>query len=554
MANLETESSLMELPQVNLPRYLHRYTVERQTTMNLGDIQPIYVNTLVMPGETLRVSLRQFWKLTTSLFPSMDTLHVDVFAFADNYQNLWDHSKEFYGEDQDSPFEAAPEYTIPEIIIQPTDTIEPDDLLNFLAMPYMKADSTRNNITIDRLCYNHYCNMYNWFFRDQNYIAKIPFSKGDESINKSDLHVQKCLKAARNHDYFMGTPAPQKGAPETIPLATEIPVIGNGTALGIYDTVGTYGIYRNQNTYVGNYISADNDLVGKPVGTIRNNNSNAYTPGYQSLGLSTKATTSGVIADATNALAATLNALRISIVRQQLKEQMLFYGGRINEVVLSQYGVKVPEGIIQQTELLGSKRITLNMDTVLQTSETSGTSPLGDSAGYSTTFDEDFLFEKSFTYWSVVSIVAVPRQKHTYAQGLAQQHMKRRKYDFYNPAFEGLGMQARKKAEIYLTGKDTDEDTWNFAPAWQEYRFEVSRVTGLMAPQAPNSLAYYNYADHYDNVPNSGEEWINETPIYLDRTLVVKSTETPQFMCDFQFDIERINLVPNFILPGVDKI
>lgn len=538
MANLETESSLMELPQVNLPRYLHRYTVERQTTMNLGDIQPIYVNTLIMPGETLRVSLRQFWKLTTSLFPSMDTLHVDVFAFADNYQNLWDHSKEFFGEDQDSPFEAAPEYTIPEIIIQPTDTIEPDDLLSFLAMPYMKADSTRNNITIDRLCYNHYCNAYNWFFRDQNYIAKIPFSKGDESINKSDLHVQKCLKAARNHDYFMGTPAPQKGAPETIPLATEIPVIGNETNMNF--TTETEGTYIQQHNIV-------NAIGPKPVPLI-------VTTENQALRLTTDATKSGIIADATNALAATLNALRISIVRQQLKEQMLFYGGRINEVVLSQYGVKVPEGIIQQTELLGSKRITLNMDTVLQTSETSGTSPLGDSAGYSTTFDEDFLFEKSFTYWSVVSIVAVPRQKHTYPQGLAQQHTKRRKYDFYNPAFEGLGMQARKKLEICLTGKDTDNDVWNFAPAWQEYRFEVSRVTGLMAPQVPNSLAYYNYADHYDNVPNSGEEWINETPVYLDRTLVVKSSETPQFMCDFAFDIERINLVPNFILPGVDKI
>lgn len=557
MANLNTESSLMELPEVNLPRYLHRYTIRRHTTSNVGDIQTIYINTLIMPGETVRMSLRQFWKMTTSLFPSMDTLHADIYAFADNYVNLWDHAKEFFGEDLDNPQEVAPEYTIPEIVIQPTDTIEPDDLLNFIAVPYMTADPTRNNITIDRLGYNHYCNMYNWFFRDQNYIAKIPFSKGDESINKSDLKVQKCLKAARNHDYFMGTPAPQKGAPETIPLATEIPVIGNGQALTLICgntpeheafSISGYSVYANKGTAITRTPTLN---TAQNVGDQRNE---VFMTGNRILGLNTTIGQSGVIADATNALAATLNALRISIVRQQLKEQLLFYGGRINEVIRSQYGVTPPEGIIQQTELLGAKRIDLNMDTVLQTSETSGNSPLGDSAGYSTTFDEDFLFEKSFTFWSVLSVVAVVRQEHSYAQGLAQQHMKRRKYDFYNPAFEGLGMQPRKKAEIYLTGHDTDNDIWNFAPAWQEYRFEVGRSTGYMAPQVPNSLAYYTYTDHYDTVPNSGEEWINETPIYVDRTLVVSSEKAPQFICDFAFDIDRINLVPNFVLPGIDKI
>lgn len=553
MANVNTEAELMELPEVNIPRYVHNYTIKRQTTMNLGDIKPVYMNLLIMPGETVRMSIRQFWKLTTSLFPSMDNLHADVYAFADNWKNLWNHANEFWGEDQDSPFEAAPEYTVPEIIIKPTDTIEPGSLINEIATPYIKADSTREDISIDRLCYNHYCNMYNWFFRDQNYIPKIPFSKGDEQVNFADLQVKNCLKAARNHDYFMGTPAPQKGAPETIPLATEIPVIGNGTAMGFITEkmTGSYAISSHGTTSVAAFFNANTpggtQLPSLGGNSVKNDPAAAY-------GLSTDPKQSGLIADATNAMAGTLNALRLSISMQQLKEMLLFYGGRINEVIRSQYGVTPPTGILEQTELLGAKRITLNMDTVLQTSETSGTSPLGDSAGYSTTFDEDFLFEKSFTYWTVLSVVAVVRQTHSYPQGLAQQHSKRRKYDFYNPIFEGLGMQPRYKSEIYLTGKDTDKDVWNYAPAWQEYRFEMSRVTGLMAPGVPGSLAYYNYADYYENVPNSGEEWINETPVYLDRTLVVQSDKTPQFMCDFAFDIQRINPVPNFILPGIDKI
>lgn len=533
MANLNTESSLMVLPEVDFPRYLHRYTVRHQTTFNLGDITPIYINVLVQPGETIRMSLRQFYKLTTSLFPAMDSLHADIYAFADNYHNLWDHSNEFFGEDQDNPQEIAPEYTIPQIIIEPTDTIEADDLLNRLALPYMEANPDRNNIEMERLSYNHYCNMYNWFFRDQNYIAKIPFSKGDEDIKKSDLHVQKLLKAARNHDFYMGAPNSQRGPAELLPIGTEAPII--------YDDVAK-ATYGNGQNYAGQQVSSGNVGGGINAPIMAFKDDKGALTGYP------------VIADLTKVLGATLNAFRLTATMQQIKEMLLFYGGRINNVIKTQYGVTAPEGILEQTELLGHAHCELNMDTVLQTSESSATSPLGDSAGYSTTFSEDYLFEKSFTYWSVLSVVVVVRQRHTYCQGLNMQHTKKRKHDFYNPMFKGLGLQPRNKSIIYLTGTETDKDVWNFAPAWQEYRFELDRVTGLMAPNVPNNLAVYNYADLYETVPNSGEEWINETPVYLDRTLTVQSTVTPQFMADFQFDIERINTVPNYVLPGIDKI
>lgn len=553
MANLNTESSLMVLPEVNFPRYLHRYSVRHQTTFNLGEIVPIYVNVLIQPGETIRMSVRQFYKLTTSLFPSMDTLHADIYAFADNWQNLWTHSKEFFGEDLDNPQEVAPEYTVPQVIIQPTDTITPDSLMNRLAMPYMAADNTRGNIELERLSYNHYCNMYNWYFRDQNYIAKIPFSKGDEDINYSDLQVKKMLKAARKHDFFMGSPKPQKGEPEFIPIGTQAPVNGNGNSLVLNDSSIDVVLAGSNTGFVGSVPPGGITSDGIQVGS---NTSGWTTSGaiYSSYGVTTDSKKSGIITDLSKVLGASINAFRLVTTMQQIKEMLLFYGGRINEVIRTQYGVTPPEGIIEQTEFLGSAHCDLNMDTVLQTSETSGTSPLGDSAGYSTTFSENYLFEKSFTYWTVLSVVVVCRQKHTYCQGLNMQHTKKRKYDFYNPMFKGLGMQPRPKSIIYLTGKDTDKDIWNFAPAWQEYRFEIDRVTGLMAPNAPENLAVYNYADLYENVPNSGEEWINETPVYLDRTLTVQSTKTPQFISDFVLDIERINTVPNYVLPGIDKI
>lgn len=550
MVSLNQESSLMVLPEVNSPRYLHAYTNRHQTTFNLGDIVPIYINVLVMPGETIRMKVRSFLKLTTSLFPSMDNLHADIYAFADNWQNLWAHSNEFYGEDLDNPQEVAPEYTVPQLVLNPSDSVEPDDLLNRLMFPYMEADESdtpRGKIYAERLSYNHYCNAYNWYFRDQNYIAKIPFSTGDEDIDVEDLHVKKLLKAARNHDIMMGTPAAQKGAPEILPIGTSAPVIGNGMSLGLTNGADNTAIFGGNSNIIYNSQGG----YGQNVGTAA---SGTALTDSKYLGITTDSAKSGVVTDLTNVLGATLNAFRLTATMQQIKETLLFYGGRINEVIKTQYGVTPPEGILKQTEFLGYTHFDLNMDTVLQTSQSSDVSPLGDSAGYSTTFNEDFLFEKSFTYWSVLSVMVVVRQKHTYCQGLNPQHTKKRKYDFFNPMFKGLGAQPRPKSMIYLTGTSSDDDVWNFAPAWTEYKFEPDRVTGLMAPNAPQNLAYYNYADLYESEPNAGEEWINETPAFLDRTLVVQSNATPQFMGDFCFDIERINTVPNFVLPGIDKI
>ena len=75
-----------------------------------------------------------------------------------------------------------------------------------------------------------------------------------------------------------------------------------------------------------------------------------------------------------------------------------------------------------------------------------------------------------------------------------------------------------------------------------------------MAPNAPDTLANYTYTDDYGNIPDAGADWIQETPSYVDRTLVVPSTTTDQLMIDCVFEIKKTSIVPNFRLPGLDKL
>lgn len=174
------ELSVYGIPSINIPRYNHNYTVRRKTTGNVGDIIPVYVNLLVQPGDTISMSMRSFYKLTTSLYPSMDNLTADVFCFAEDWQNVWDHTKEFWGEDEATPFDVLPEYTIPEIIVEPGDSVEHDDIIHHLAMPQMESgkgtiptEVRDSNVSMDKASYNTYIDIYNRFSETKIILLKL---------------------------------------------------------------------------------------------------------------------------------------------------------------------------------------------------------------------------------------------------------------------------------------------------------------------------------------------------------------------------------------------
>lgn len=392
------------IPTINVPRYKHSYTVIRDTTFNVGEIVPIYCNVLVQPGDTLSINLRSFLKLGTSIVPATGNLCVDIFAFADDWQNEWEHTKEFWGEDTLTPFDATTEYTIPQLVIAPTDTVDTHDIIHHISLPYMAPDETRNNIETSILPLRTYFRIYNEYFRDQNYIEKIDISKGDEDLAYADLTNKKLLKAARLHDYFSGIPEAQKGGPSLIPIGTNAPVIGTGEALGLYDGQYTGGIVTAD--YTGHDFmalqfngAADKTPVGTSFTTIK-------TANNVTVGLSPNPAYSGVVADLTNTVAATINALRLVTAEQHIKESFAWYGGRFQNVIYAGWGVgnAVSAAEMRIPEYLGGHRFWLNMDTVLATTESSN-QPLGDSAGYSTTFDEQYLFTKSFSTWQNVMIL-----------------------------------------------------------------------------------------------------------------------------------------------------
>ncbi len=573
------------VPKVHRPRTTHKYKDSMQTTGNVGEIIPIFVDELIQPGDTLKINLNAFSRLTVSSYPSMDNLVLDIYAFAQQKNNMVLGYSQFLGENLEGAFEQTAEYEMPKLLINGTHTSARSLYNRLYGLPF--SSTAYVNLPLSALPLLMYWQVYNDWFRDQNYIAPVYLTKTSSNptyyINmlplnqqtqqyvsgittdpySTNLQVMALAKACRFHDYFSSIlPEPQKGDPTQIPLTGEVTgaVYGDGTALQLTsgDTLATLGLaYADSHGYslttaTTNYNNLPQSGASNIFEDIGRSNY-VGVPTQSELGENSSGLTATI--NLADAVIGTMNDMRTLVAQQHFLENNGIFGTREKEIIRSRYGVTSPAIATHTPEYLGGKRIPINMDTVLQTSSTSTESPLGAPAGYSVTFDSDHVFTKSFDYPSVVMILAVVRQTHRYSQGIPCQHQKFKILDYWTPEFNNIGCQPIYMQEIYVdpADRETDKDVWGYKMPWQEYREGRNLVTGMLSPTYSESLDVWNYADYYENAPVASQEWLLETPQYVDRTLTITSKLSDQFIFDFAFDVTKISEVPEFSIPGLKK-
>lgn len=256
----------------------------------------------------------------------------------------------------------------------------------------------------------------------------------------------------------------------------------------------------------------------------------------------------------------TVNELRLSFALQRLLERDARGGTRYREVIKAHFGVTSPDARMQIPEYLGGKRIPINVSQVLQTSETTTESPLGETGAYSLTSDSDSMFTYSATEHGYIIGVCCVRTNHTYQQGIEKMWSRKRRFDFYWPALANIGEQAIINREIFMSGNSVnDAKPFGYQEAWAEYRYKPSRVSGYMRSNidvdgslsSTGSLDVWHYADNYSETPTLSAGWIAETPDNIDRTLAVSSDVSHQFIADFAFRCRCARPMPVYSVPGL---
>lgn len=555
---------------LDMPRSRFNRPFSHKTSFNFGDIIPFYVEE-VLPGDTHSLKTSILTRLQTLLTPVMDNMYMDTYYFFVPMRLTWDHTKQFFGENTESAWIPETEYSIPQII-SPEGGFEKGTIADYMGIP-----TKVENLSVNALPFRAYALICNEFFRDENLTDYLNIPLGDANqtgTNGSDYVNDVAnggmpFKASKAHDYFTSAlPSPQKGPDVSINLAGlsgSIPVVGNGYNLGLSDGTGKVGLYHSSSISVDQYTNTYGDTLGNASGSAGVSISNS-----KGLGVPTKAILgdnleySGLIGDLSGVSGEsliTINQLRQAFQIQKFYERDARAGSRYIEVLKSHFGVTSPDARLQRPEYLGGSHININVNQVIQTSETSSEgTPQGATTAYSLTTDVHKDFTRSFTEHGYIIGLCVARYEHTYQQGIERMWSRKDKFDFYWPVFANLGEQGILNKEIYAQGSqvlnpDTnmpfDDEIFGYQEAWAEYRYKPNRVSAEMRSNYAQSLDVWHLADDYESMPFLSDSWIREDSSNINRIIAVSEKLADQIFGDFYVQDTATRCMPVYSIPGL---
>ena len=242
--NRNTESHFSLAPQVDIQRSVFDRSCQHKTTGNFGKLIPFYVDE-VLPADTFSLDTAFVCRMSTPKYPVMDNASLDIYYFFVPCRLLWEHWKEFNGENNTDYWTQTEEFTIPQL------TAPSGGWSKGTVADYMGIPTGVSGLSVNALPFRAYALIYNEWFRDQNTQEPVVVSLGDASSagSNGDPSTDPTLgelgalplSACKFHDYFTSClPEPQKGDPVAISVVQDVSVIPDLSVTG-HTVIGLSG-------------------------------------------------------------------------------------------------------------------------------------------------------------------------------------------------------------------------------------------------------------------------------------------------------------------------
>lgn len=603
ISNFGTESHFSAAVTGELAFSRMTSTPQHLTTFNAGDIVPLYCLE-VLPHDTISMSSDFVVRQTTVLTPTMGSMEIDIYAFFVPNRVVNESWKSVMGENVNGSW-TAPEITLAPLFdpqISPsvsTVQVPVGSVADYYGFPTQQPLPVTVLSQCHDLKFRGYVEIYNEYFRDQNYQPPIPYSKLNvyedflhlssdytlgrittamdqddsygsgalgqaiygnmDSVGTSTIRVNNSssfnilavpLKANKLHDQFTSVlPTPQKGSDILVPLAGMAPVVTSD--VNVFNSVdplrwrfldgtapitaGAYNLVTTVPPSSGNLSASTN------LGSLSQTSNESLVP-------------ANLWADLNAVPSVTIAELRTAAAVQQVYEQLARSGSRYREYIRAFFGLEVDNPYKDIPTYLGHIRRNLDLYQTAQTSSSvEGSTAQGNLAAFGYTANGGNLFTTTFLEHGYIHILGVVRHKNVYSSFMARDNFRLNMLDWYQPPLANISEQPVYTREINPFYTKSDQ-VFGYQEPWYEYRYDPDYVSGYLRPGVENSLSLWTYADDFDSaLAISTGKWLqSNSREVLDRTLAITSSLAPQLKGQFKFVIDKERPMPTYSVPGLD--
>ena len=517
------------MPKIRKSKFNLSY--ENKFTCNMGELVPFLVQEVV-PGQTARFGANVLLRTQPLVAPVMHRIDCLMWYVYVPYRLLQDNFEDFMtGGLQGNANISSP------LVKSPADAGWPVGSL----ADYLNYPTGVPNFEALAWGFRAYAKTFNDYFINETVTGQeLPLSTGDGLDTTTNTTLQN--KNWRR-DYFTGVlPWPQRGPEVYLPMGISAPVVGNGMSLGLTNTIDNVGLTRTANSNSLQYSLA---AYGAKVGTSNVRSSDSVSNIVY--GVTTDPAKSGLIADLSTAESVSINQIRMSAKIQQIFESLARGGARFIEMLYNCFGVVSGDARLQRAEYFGGSKSPFIISEVLQTSETTSTSPQANMSGRGICAVKTRRIKKFFPEHGIVLGLMSISPEANYFQGSPRMYNRRSRFDYLWPQLANVGEQETLNKELYAAHSDPN-GIFGYNPRYEEYRKNWSQIHG----DFKTSLKFWTLAREFETAPAYNSEFVKQKP--SKRIFAVESQEYDSILVDVWNEIYSYTPLPKYGRPGITRL